>query len=107
MQRLTKRIAQKHYSSANTSEKAQNLQVLHKHRSHHQARRGKNRIKEAEQDRAEAGMDVNAIKDNNFQSLSTEELKSCVIDIFSKDQVTAPTDYEVQNANSSLENGFI
>ncbi|MFR2078856.1 MAG: DUF6287 domain-containing protein [Streptococcus sp.] len=53
-------------------------------------------------------MDVNAIKDNNFQSLEgTWKNGNGNSLTFSKDQVTAPTDYEVQNANSSLENGYL
>ena len=53
-------------------------------------------------------MDVNAIKDNNFQSLEgTWKNGNGSSLTFSKDQVTAPTDYEVQNANSSLENGYL
>ena len=56
----------------------------------------------------QTGMDVTAIKDNNFQSLEgTWKNGNGNSLTFSKDQVTSPTDYEVQNANSSLENGYL
>ncbi|MFR4844742.1 MAG: hypothetical protein ACLUAO_02370 [Streptococcus sp.] len=52
--------------------KAQNLQVLHNHQSHHQAHQRLSRIK-TETKTDQTGMDVNAIKDNNFQSLKDLE----------------------------------
>ena len=56
----------------------------------------------------QTGMDVTAIKDNNFQSLEgTWKNGNGSTLTFSKNQVTSPTDYEVQNANSSLENGYL
>lgn len=56
----------------------------------------------------QTGMNVTAIKDNNFQSLEgTWKNGNGNTLTFSKDQVTSPTDYEVQNANSSLENGYL
>lgn len=56
----------------------------------------------------QTGMDVTAIKDNNFQSLEgTWKNGNGNTLTFSKNQVTSPTDYEVQNANSSLENGYL
>lgn len=56
----------------------------------------------------QTGMDVTAIKDNNFQSLEgTWKNGSGNTLTFSNNQVTSPTDYEVQNANSSLENGYL
>lgn len=56
----------------------------------------------------QTGMDVTAIKDNNFQSLEgTWKNGNGNTLTFSKNQVTSPTDYEVQNANSSLKNGYL
>lgn len=56
----------------------------------------------------QTGMNVTAIKDNNFQSLEgTWKNGNGNTLTFSKNQVTSPTDYEVQNANSSLENGYL
>ena len=53
-------------------------------------------------------MDVNAIKDNNFQSLEgTWKNGNGSSLTFSKDNLTAPENYVVENSNVKLENGYV
>ena len=53
-------------------------------------------------------MDVNAIKDNNFQSLEGTWKNGNGLSLnFSKDNLTAPENYVVENTNGKLENGYL
>jgi len=97
----------KHYSSASTSESSESSSSSQSSESTSSSSEAKTESK-TETKTEQTGMDVNAIKDNNFQSLEgTWKNGNGNSLTFSKDQVTAPTDYEVQNANSSLENGYL
>ena len=56
----------------------------------------------------QTGMDVTAIKDNNFQSLEgTWKNGNGNTLTFSKDNLTAPENYVVENTNVKLENGYV
>ena len=97
----------KHYSSASTSDSSESSSSSQTSESSSSSSEAKTESK-TETKTDQTGMDVNAIKDNNFQSLEgTWKNGNGNSLTFSKDQVTAPTDYEVQNANSSLENGYL
>ena len=97
----------KHYSSASTSDSTESSSSSQSSESSSSSSEAKTESK-TETKTDQTGMDVNAIKDNNFQSLEgTWKNGNGSSLTFSKDQVTAPTDYEVQNANSSLENGYL
>ena len=97
----------KHYSSASTSESSESSSSSQTSESSSSSSEAKTESK-TETKTEQTGMDVNAIKDNNFQSLEgTWKNGNGSSLTFSKNQVTAPTDYEVQNANSSLENGYL
>lgn len=93
----------KHYSSADNSESSESTSSSQASESSTSSSEAKTETKTEQ-----TGMDVNAIKDNNFQSLEgTWKNGNGNTLTFSKNQVTSPTDYEVQNTNSSLENGYL
>lgn len=94
----------KHYSSAGKSESSESSSSSQSSTTSSTSTSSSSSEAKTEQ----TGMDVTAIKDNNFQSLEgTWKNGNGNTLTFSKNQVTSPTDYEVQNANSSLENGYL
>ena len=101
----------KHYSSAGKSESSESSSSSQSSTTSSTSTSSSSSAKTESKTDAkteQTGMDVTAIKDNNFQSLEgTWKNGNGNTLTFSKNQVTSPTDYEVQNANSSLENGYL
>ena len=93
----------KHYSSAGTSESSESSSSSQTSESSSSSSEAKTETKTEQ-----TGMDVNAIKDNNFQSLEGTWKNGNGSSLnFSKDNLTAPENYVVENTNGKLENGYL
>ena len=97
----------KHYSSASTSESSESSSSSQTSESSSSSSEAKTESK-TETKTEQTGMDVNAIKDNNFQSLEGTWKNGNGLSLnFSKDNLTAPENYVVENTNGKLENGYL
>ena len=97
----------KHYSSAGTSESSESSSSSQTSESSSSSSEAKTESK-TETKTEQTGMDVNAIKDNNFQSLEGTWKNGNGLSLnFSKDNLTAPENYVVENTNGKLENGYL
>lgn len=97
----------KHYSSASTSESSESSSSSQTSESSSSSSETKTESK-TETKTEQTGMDVNAIKDNNFQSLEGTWKNGNGLSLnFSKDNLTAPENYVVENTNGKLENGYL
>ena len=97
----------KHYSSAGTSDSSESSSSSQTSESSLSSSEAKTESK-TETKTDQTGMDVNAIKDNNFQSLEGTWKNGNGLSLnFSKDNLTAPENYVVENTNGKLENGYL
>ena len=97
----------KHYSSAGTSDSSESSSSSQSSESTSSSSEAKTESK-TETKTEQTGMYVNAIKDNNFQSLEgTWKNGNGNSLTFSKDNLTAPENYVVENTNGKLENGYL
>lgn len=97
----------KHYSSAGNSESSESTSSSQASKSSSVSSEAKTET-QTETKTEQTGMDVNAIKDNNFQSLEgTWKNGNGQSLTFSKDNLTAPESYVVENTNVKLENGYV